>query len=70
MNYLKMQIQILIVFMKFVLQQLLEILKGESISKQSEIWSLGTIIFYMIFKEYSYNGKNEYQIMEEINSKK
>ncbi len=47
-----------------------EILKGESISKQSDLWSLGIIIYYMIFKEYPYNGKNEYQIIKQINSNK
>ena len=47
-----------------------EILKGESFSKQSDLWSLGTIIYYMFFKEYPYNGKTEYQILKEINSNK
>ena len=47
-----------------------EILKGESISKQSDLWSLGIIIYYMLFKEYPYNGKTEYQIIQEINSNK
>ena len=43
-----------------------EILIRESISKQSDLWSLGIIIYYMLFKEYPYNCKNEYQIMKEI----
>jgi serine/threonine protein kinase len=48
-----------------------EILKGEEnlISYKSDIWSLGIIIYYMLFKEYPYNG-NEYQIIKEIESKK
>ena len=45
-----------------------EILKGESISKQSDLWSLGIIIYYMLFKEYPYNGEIEYQ--NQINSNK
>ena len=46
-----------------------EILKGEEnlISNKSDIWSLGIIIYYMLFKEYPYNSKNEYQIIKESN---
>ena len=46
-----------------------EILKGESISKKSDLWSLGIIIYYMLFKEYPYNGKTE-EILNQINSNK
>ena len=46
-----------------------ETLKGEEnlISNKSDIWSLGIIIYYMLFKEYPYNSKNEYQIIKESN---
>ena len=49
-----------------------EILKGEEnlICNKSDIWSLGIIIYYMLFKEYPYNSKNEYQIIKEIESNK
>ena len=49
-----------------------EILKGEEnlICNKSDIWSLGIIIYYMLFKEYPYNSKNEYQIINEIESNK
>ncbi len=49
-----------------------EILRGEEnlISNKSDIWSLGIIIYYMLFKEYPYNSKNEYQIIKEIESNK
>ena len=46
-----------------------EILKGEEnlISDKSDIWSLGIIIYYMLFKEYPYN---EYKIINQIESNK
>ena len=36
-----------------------EILKNEEINEKSNIWSLGTIIYYMLFKEYPYIKKEE-----------
>ena len=47
-----------------------EILKGENdlICDKSDIWSLGIIIYYMLFKEYPYKGKNEHQIIKSIES--
>ena len=49
-----------------------EVLKDEKkiINSKSNIWSLGIIIYYMLFKEYPYNGKVEYQILKEIESNK
>ena len=49
-----------------------EILNGKEnlISNKSDIWSLGIIIYYMLFKEYPYNGKTEFQIIKEIESNK
>ena len=49
-----------------------EVLKGQNdlISSKSDIWSLGIIIYYMLFKEYPYNGQNEYQIIQNIESNK
>ena len=49
-----------------------EVLKGQNdlICSKSDIWSLGIIIYYMLFKEYPYNGQNEYQIIQNIESNK
>ncbi len=48
-----------------------EVLKRETnlISSKSDIWSLGIIIYYLLFKEYPYNG-GEYNIIKQIESKK
>ena len=47
-----------------------EILKGENYSFKSDIWSLGIIIYFMLNKEYPYNGKNEVTLLKDINSGK
>ena len=49
-----------------------EVLKGQNdlICSKSDIWSLGIIIYYMLFKEYPYNGQSEYQIIKNIESNK
>ena len=47
-----------------------ELLKGEFISEKSDIWSLGIIIYYMLFRNYPYNGNTEFQIIKNIESKK
>ncbi len=36
-----------------------EILQGNVINEKSDIWSLGTIIYFMLFNEYPFNGENE-----------
>ncbi len=47
-----------------------EILKGEHISNKCDIWSLGIIIYYMLFRNYPYNGNTEFQILKNIESKR
>ena len=49
-----------------------EVLNGENelICDKSDIWSLGIIIYYMLFKEYPYKGQNEHQIIKSIESNK
>ena len=46
-----------------------ECLKGEKINDKSDIWSLGILIYYLLFQNYPYNG-TEYEIMKEIESNK
>ena len=43
-----------------------EVLKGEKNLEKNNIWVLGNLIYYMIFKEYLYNGKNLNQLLTSI----
>ena len=47
-----------------------EILNDEKDLSKSDLWSLGIIIYYMYFKKYPYNGKNEFVLFENIKSTK
>ena len=47
-----------------------EIIKGKNINNKCDIWSLGIIIYFMLFKEYPYHGKNEILLMNDIMSNK
>ena len=47
-----------------------QILKGKKFSNKTDLWSLGIIIYYLLFKEYPFNGNVEYQIIKYIESKK
>jgi len=47
-----------------------EILNDEKDFSKSDLWSLGIIIYYMYFKEYPYNGKNDHLLFKDINSGK
>ena len=46
-----------------------ECLKGDKKSYKSDIWSLGILIYYLLFKQYPYNG-TEHEIIKQIESKK
>ena len=46
-----------------------EIEKGKD-SIKSNIWSLGIIIYYMLFNEYPYDGHTEFQLNNDIHSNK
>ena len=43
-----------------------EILKGELFNKKSDIWSLGIIIYYMLYKRYPFNGEYDYNLLSNI----
>ena len=45
-----------------------EILNDNKNLSKSNLWSLGIIIYYMYFKEYPYNSKNEIMLLKDINS--
>ena len=47
-----------------------EMLNEEDINNKCDIWSLGIIIYFMLFKEYPYNGRNELLLMKDITSNK
>ena len=47
-----------------------EIINAEENLTKSDLWSLGVIIYYMYFKEYPYNGKNEFMLLKDIQSNK
>jgi len=47
-----------------------EIINDEKDLSKSDLWSLGIIIYYLYFKEYPYNGKNEHMLFKDINSGK
>ncbi len=47
-----------------------EILYDENDLSKSDIWSLGIIIYYMLFKEYPYKGRNENELLNNILSGK
>ena len=47
-----------------------EVLEGLTFSNKNDIWSLGVIIYYLLFKEYPYYGKTEVQLNNDIHSGK
>ena len=47
-----------------------EILKNNNYNEKSDIWSLGVIIYYLLFKKYPYEGNSEFALLRDINSKK
>jgi serine/threonine-protein kinase ULK/ATG1 len=47
-----------------------EIIKGESYNYKIDLYSLGVTLYYLIFDEYPYNGKNEYSLLKNILSGK
>ena len=45
-------------------------MKDENLTNKTDIWSLGIIIYFMAFKEYPFNAKNEFGMIQTITSKK
>ena len=47
-----------------------EIIENANINIKSDLWNLGIIIYYLLFKEYPYKGNTEIQLLKDIKSKK
>ena len=47
-----------------------EILENGDINNKNDIWSLGIIIYYLLFKEYPYKGETEILLNNDIHSGK
>ena len=47
-----------------------EIIENDNINIKSDLWNLGIIIYYLLFKEYPYKGNTEIQLLKDIKSKK
>ena len=43
-----------------------EILKGNNLNQKSDLWSVGIIIYFLLFKEFPYQGKNKNEILNKI----
>ena len=44
-----------------------EILAGEEYDNETDLWSLGVIIYQLFFKKYPYDGETEVAIYKKIN---
>ena len=47
-----------------------ELITGENDLLKCDLWSLGILIYYMYFKKYPYNGKNQIMLYNDITSNK
>ena len=47
-----------------------EIIENYNIHTKSDLWNLGIIIYYLLFKEYPYKGINEIKLLNDIKSGK
>ena len=43
-----------------------EVIKGKEYNYKCDLWSLGIIIYQLLFKEYPYKGENEYVLLQNI----
>ena len=46
-----------------------EIMEGKKFNYKCDLWSLGVIIYLLLFKKYPYNGRSETIILEDIKKK-
>ena len=46
-----------------------EILKKEKYNEKCDLWSLGVIIYTLLFREYPYQGNNEIELLKNIKTK-
>ena len=54
----------------FCLTMAPEIINKEKDLTKSDLWSIGIIIYYLYFKQYPFNGKNESELINDIYSDK
>jgi len=47
-----------------------EVLKGEKFKEESDLWSLGILIYLLKFKKYPFNGKDKDDILRQIRNEK
>ena len=47
-----------------------EIIENANINIKSDLWNLGIIIYYLLFKEYPFKGNTKIQLLNDIKSKK
>ena len=45
-----------------------EILQGEKYGRECDLWSLGILIYTLFFKEFPFDGDNDNDLIEQINS--
>lgn len=47
-----------------------EVIKGKPYGLSADIWSIGVVLYQMIFGDYPFNGQNEKLLLKSIQTKK